>query len=258
MRNNNNTNSSKTTLIIGLILLLLNSIVDLGVVPYINGSGTQNGALNAVRWIIVIVSKTVLAIGTALIISWITMLIGKIETDYSSLSAKEAISIMKRIVANNDRCFNEYKAEQAEKLYDLNVNTRTNTIYTVDVYKDNGVVCAKTIQSYIERKSKGFSKISTYSDSENLLIESIKISNPNNRNQVKKFDKEKIIQNRTNAFSEDLKYEQYIEIPSEYSELESIIKRIIQKGRHEIWSSIINFTNCVNRRDFLRRNSRTG
>lgn len=209
-------------LIFGLLMLLLNAIIDLGVIPYLNDNKEQHGVYNAVVWIVLISSKILLALGTASIINYITVFVKEYERDYSELSEKEAVTIIKKIVSNNNNLLDDYKSGQAEKIYKQIDNTRTNATYSVDASIKDGRVCVKTTQSYVERKSKEFSRISNYSNSQNMEMESIRISDPNDRSKFIEYKRENVKEEVSTAFNADLKFERFIEIPEEFKKLDSL------------------------------------
>ncbi len=70
MKKKNNWNLN--ALLVGVGFLLVNSVLDLGVLPYINDLISQNGMYNVAKWGLGILSSVLLAVGLALIISVIT------------------------------------------------------------------------------------------------------------------------------------------------------------------------------------------
>lgn len=223
MKKKNNWNLN--ALLVGVGFLLVNSVLDLGVLPYINDLISQNGMYNVAKWGLGILSSVLLAVGLALIISVITNRIEKNSADYSCVSKNEAISIINSIMSNSyNKDFNEYKSEQVQKIMETQDNIRTNTTYNVQVYVKNGKVYAKTTQSFIEWKtSDDFGRISNFSNSENMIIESVKISDPNNSYINEKFVYKDIKKENSTVFSEDLKFERFVEIPDKFKNNDSLL-----------------------------------
>lgn len=223
MKNRNNWNLK--ALLFGVGLLLVNSILDLGVLPYINDLISQNGMYNVAKWGLSILSSVLLAVGLALIISVITNRIEKNSADYSCVSKNEAINIIDSIMSNSkNKDFNEYKSEQVRKIMETQNNIRTNTTYNIQIYVKDGKVYAKTTQSFIEWKtSDNFGRISNFSNSENMIIESVKISDPNNSYINEKFVYKDIKKENSTVFGEDLKFERFVEIPDKFKNNDSLL-----------------------------------
>lgn len=139
--NSKSNNKNLLFLLLGLMLLLLNSILELGVIPYLKEIALDNEGYNVLKWISVIVSNVCLALGLSLIISVITKWVEKSQIDYRNLSIQEATNIIGDIVSNTDDSnLNAYKKERALKIYNINYNIRTRTAYNVEVYYVNSDV----------------------------------------------------------------------------------------------------------------------
>lgn len=223
--NSKSNNKNLLFLLLGLMLLLLNSILELGVIPYLKEIALDNEGYNVLKWISVIVSNVCLALGLSLIISVITKWVEKSQIDYRNLSIQEATNIIGDIVSNTDDSnLNAYKKERALKIYNINYNIRTRTAYNVEVYIENNRVCAKTNQIFLEHKTSGnFSKIANYSNSESMIIESIKISDPSDTNNSKIFKNNDVKIRNITAFSEELRFERFVEIPEEFKDKDLLL-----------------------------------
>lgn len=217
-RNTENKNINFWLLFIGVVLLFIHSMLEINVISELGDTSHP-----AIIWIVTMISKSISSISIALVVGGITSYIRTYQENHDVLTDERAQMLLEKIVSNKDPLLSEYKTKRGFAIYDLNSNCRTNVNYTVTAYIENGKVKAKTVLSFTEHKSSGaYGRISNYSDSDNMVIESIKISNPADTNDYEEFKGTSISEEKSTAFSEDFKFERFITTPERFNRFESL------------------------------------
>ena len=213
-------------IIFGIILLLVSTWLDLGPIKTVSNSSHKwpDWGINILSGF----SKICSSLGIAFIISWLTSFIRvRIIDEYKDMSQSQVLVQLKKIISffgEENELLTDYKDETITKVIESNKNCRTDVVYTVHAYYDEEKkkVCTRTNMSYTEHKIEKFEKISTYSDDENMIMQSIKITVPSNQSLSKIFSKSDVKEQKLPAFQWNRKTERYVQIPEEFRELDAI------------------------------------
>lgn len=231
-------NTGIRLLCIGLVFLLINTWLELGVIS--NNSNATNPLPDWSVLALTTVSKLLSAVGTALIIGFITNYIKvKYIDDYKTLSEFQVFEHVKKIVSRFSKDKEHligYKEKSISKILRDYPNCRTNVRYNVDAYIENGKVFTRTFIIYDEHKNDRFDRISNFSDDAHIDVKSIKISSLDNSNTSEELCS--IKENEHKAFCRAKKFEKYADIPSSFQMMDSIHveKEIIIAGEDH-WQS---------------------